>query len=260
MDYFLKIDMGVPLVSIITVCFNSEKTIQKTIQSLLNQSVTGFEYILVDGKSKDSTIEIIKSFENKFKEKGVSYKWISEKDTGIYNAFNKGINLSKGKWISFLGSDDIYLETAIEMYKTQINNISTKIDFIHSNLKVEKGKTFSSSWKWITFRRKMTIAHVGGFHNRNYFTQYGLFNEEYKIAGDYELLLRAKEKLKTLWLNENTVIMGNDGISNNQIKKVYLETTKAKIETAKINVMISKIDYFTWMFKHKIKTLLNAIT
>ena len=106
----------------------------------------------------------------------------------------------------------------------------------------------------------MTIAHVGGFHNRNYFTQYGLFNEEYKIAGDYELLLRAKEKLKTLWLNENTVIMGNDGISNNQIKKVYLETTKAKIETAKINVMISKIDYFTWMFKHKIKTLLNAIT
>ena len=115
MDYFLKIDMGVPLVSIITVCFNSEKTIQKTIQSLLNQSVTGFEYILVDGKSKDSTIEIIKSFENKFKEKGISYKWISEKDTGIYNAFNKGINLSKGKWISFLGSDDIYLKTAIEM-------------------------------------------------------------------------------------------------------------------------------------------------
>ena len=90
-----------PFFSIITVSYNSEKTIKETIVSVLNQTETNFEYILIDGKSTDKTVEIIKSFENKFKEKEIAYQWISEKDTGIYNAFNKGIKLSKGTWISF---------------------------------------------------------------------------------------------------------------------------------------------------------------
>jgi glycosyltransferase involved in cell wall biosynthesis len=251
--------MEKPLLSIITVCFNSKSTIKDTIESVLNQTETNIEYIIVDGKSTDETIKIVKSFEKQFQEKGISYKWISEEDSGIYMAFNKGIKMSSGKWISFLGSDDIYLNNAIELYKNQIKNLSSKIDFIHSNVKVRNGKTYSTSWNWIKFKRKMTIAHVGGFHNRDYFVKNGLFNEEYKIAGDYELLLRANKKLQTYWLNKTTVIMGDTGISNSQIKKVYLETTRAKIETGKINVIICKIDYAIWMFKYKIKKMLHAI-
>ena len=249
-----------PFFTIITVSFNSEKTISDTINSVLNQTETNFEYIIIDGKSTDKTVEIIQSFEDQFKEKEISYQWVSEKDTGIYNAFNKGIKLAKGNWISFLGSDDIYLKGALNCYKNHIESRSSEIDFIHSNIQVENRAMFANSFKWKKFKRKMTIAHVGCFHNKEYFIKYGLFNETYKIAGDYELLLRAKDHLKTYWINELTVIMGNEGISNHQIKKVYFETTKAKIETANSTIFIAKMDYYVWMIKYQIKKLLYALT
>ena len=246
------------LLSVVTVSYNSEKTIFNTIESLLNQTNTDFEYIVIDGGSKDNTVTIIKSFEKKFIDKQISFKWISEKDTGIYNAFNKGIKLSKGKWISFLGSDDIYLKNAVDIYTKHLIDMPQKIDFFHSNVKVEKGKKYEGIWTWKSFKRKMSIAHVGGFHNLKYFDKYGFFNENYEIAGDYELLLRAKENLKVSWINKTTVIMGANGISNNQIKKVYLETTKAKIETAKINQIQAKRDYLIWMFKYQLKKIFYA--
>ena len=246
------------LLSVVTVSYNSEKTIFNTIESLLNQTNTDFEYIVIDGGSKDNTVTIIKSFEKKFIDKQISFKWISEKDTGIYNAFNKGIKLSKGKWISFLGSDDIYLNNAVDIYTKHLIDMPQKIDFFHSNVKVEKGKKYEGTWVWKSFKRKMSIAHVGGFHNLKYFDKYGFFNENYEIAGDYELLLRAKENLKVSWINKTTVIMGANGISNNQIKKVYLETTKAKIETAKINQIQAKRDYLIWMFKYQLKKIFYA--
>jgi glycosyltransferase involved in cell wall biosynthesis len=259
MDYFLEINMNIPFFTIITACFNSEKTINDTIQSVLNQNYTNFEYILVDGKSTDTTVEIIKSFDNKFKEKGISYKWISEKDTGIYNAFNKGIKLSKGNWISFLGSDDVYLKKTMEIYNKEISNLKNEADFVYSNITIKKKIIFSKRWKWNQFRRKMTIAHVGGFHHKNYFENYGFFNEGYKIAGDYELLLRAKQQLKTHQIDEVTVIMADEGISNSQIKNVYLETTRAKVETGKVSFLLSKFDYFIWMQKYRIKKIIYAL-
>ena len=103
----------IPFFTVITASFNSEKTIDKTIESLLNQNYTNFEYIIIDGNSKDSTLEIIKSFEQKFKEKNITYKFISEPDKGIYDAWNKGIKLSDGEWISFLGSDDYYTDNTV---------------------------------------------------------------------------------------------------------------------------------------------------
>ena len=252
--------MNDPLFSIITVCFNSEATINDTIKSVLNQTERNFEYIIIDGNSTDTTVEIIKSFEKPFNEQEISYRWISEEDTGIYNAFNKGIKLSKGNWISFLGSDDIYLERAIKTYKEAIDNLSSEIDFIHANVQVERGKLFSVPYDWKKFKHKMTIAHVGSFHNKKYFTTKGLFNESYKIAGDYELLLRAKQNLRTHWINELTVNMGSEGVSNFQIKKVYIEATRAKIETAKVNVIKAKMDYYLWMLKFQIKKILHAFT
>jgi len=245
--------------TIITVCFNSEKTINETIQSVLNQSYTNFEYILVDGKSTDKTVEIIKSFENQFIEKEISYKWISEKDTGIYNAFNKGVEQSKGDWISFLGSDDVYLKNSIEIYNNKISNFKDEVDFVYSNITLNNKKVVSKKWKWKQFRKKMTIVHVGGFHNKNYFKKHGFFNESYKIAGDYELLLRAKQELKTHKVDEVTVIMGDGGISNSQIKNVYLETTRAKIETGKVGSLLSKFDYFIWIQKYRIKKMIYAL-
>lgn len=248
-----------PFFTIITACFNSEKTIKNTVESVLNQIFTNFEYILIDGKSTDKTVEIIKSFEVQFQEKGISYKWISEKDTGIYNAFNKGIKLSSGKWISFLGSDDEYLKESIEVYQKEILKNTLEVDFVYSNIKMNDKIIHSKKWIWRKFKRKMNIVHVGGFHRKEYFNKYGFFDETFEIAGDYELLLRAKNQLKTHQVNKVTVLMGGDGISNNQVKKVYKETTKAKIKTANVNVLLAEFDCFIWMLKLSIKNKKNAL-
>ena len=256
--------MDKPVISIVTACFNSEDTIKDTIESVLNQTYTNFEYCLIDGKSTDGTINIIKRFEDKFKKKGIIFKWISEKDLGIYDAFNKGIYLSKGKWISFLGSDDYYLNDAIEKYNRILSKkYNAKIDLIYSNvILVDNDKKIEIKkgiWSWPSFRRNMNIAHVGALHNRDYFHKYGNFNDSYKIAGDYELLLRAKENLKTSKLNEVTVIMSMGGVSNKLVKKVYQETSRAKLETGEVSTIICQADYYKWILKYNIKKMVHAL-
>ena len=247
------------LASVITVCYNSEKTIAATIESVLNQNVTDFEYVIIDGKSTDTTIDIIQSYKQKFVDKGIEFRWISEPDKGIYDAFNKGVLEAKGKWISFLGSDDIYLENALNTYQRELIENIEITDFIHSNVNLENKKLYKGKWNWKGFKRRMTIPHVGGFHNRDYFDNYGLFDTTYKIAGDYELLLRAKDKLRTHWIDETTVLMSEGGVSNQQIKNTYLETTRAKIETGGLNIFTAKVDYNIWMLKGFIKKIVNAI-
>jgi len=106
-----------PLISIITVVKNNEKYLEETIQSVVNQNFKNFEYIIVDGKSTDGTIEIIKKYNNK-----IDY-WISENDKGIYDAFNKGLDIANGNLIGFVNSDDILTPNALEI----LNNYYLKI-------------------------------------------------------------------------------------------------------------------------------------
>ena len=109
--------MKTPLISIITACFNNEKTINDTIESILNQTYISLEYILVDGSSSDSTVNFIESYERKFQEKRIQYKWISEPDNGIYDAWNKGLERATGDWIVFIGGDD-YFKSDITIEET----------------------------------------------------------------------------------------------------------------------------------------------
>ncbi|RCS26238.1 glycosyltransferase [Polaribacter sp. WD7] len=248
------------LLSIITATFNSEKTLSKTIESLLSQKTTNFEYIIVDGNSTDKTTEIIKSFEKKFEERNINYVWISEKDKGIYDAFNKGIDLASGDWISFLGSDDFYLKDALKNYCEQIKKLTGHIDLIHSKVKLADRKIISDTWCWRSFRRRMLIAHVGAFHHRNFFTTYGNFDTSYRITGDYEILLRAKDKLKTYWFDKFTAYMSDGGVSNGNIKMVYREAARAKRENKSVSSFLVTYDYYFWILKFKIKRMLNAAT
>lgn len=254
-----------PMLSVITVSYNSSETIKVTLDSILNQSYKNIEYIVIDGNSSDSTVTILESYRDKFKQMSISYSFISEQDTGIYDAFNKGVKLSKGKWISFLGSDDYYLNNALELYSTTILNNNKNIDFVYSNVdilndKKEIIKKINGIWSWFKFKRYMNIAHVGAFHNKEYFARYGCFNQTYKIAGDYELLLRAKSKLKTVKIEKVTAKMGNSGISNNFISLVLKETFKAKNKTAKIGFLVCSLDYMIAILKYYTKKIISAFT
>ena len=145
-------------VSIITVSYNSSKTIKETIESVLNQSYQNFEYILVDGNSTDGTVEIIKSYEQKFKEKGIAFKWKSEDDTGIYDAWNKGVKMADGTWIAFLGSDDVYELDAIQCYYDYIDKNNEELNYVSSKVKIINNKLIDKiehKWEWNVFKKQM---------------------------------------------------------------------------------------------------------
>jgi len=249
--------------SIIIATYNSEKTLSFALDSLLSQRISAFECVVIDGNSTDNTLDIIKKFESKFLEKNIDFKWISEQDKGIYDAWNKGLDLANGDWISFLGSDDKYKEGALNKYAEIINNIKPnhKVDLVYSNVDYVSNskliRKLNGEWFWDKFKRYMCIAHVGSFHNKEYFKTYGYYNIDYKICGDYELLLRAKEDLSTLKLNFTTVEMEAGGVSNDLTNKAFKETYHAKINTAKVPKYIAKWDFIVASFKHFLKSILG---
>jgi len=250
-----------PLFTVITVCYNSQKTIKNTIESLLFQSFNDFEFIIIDGNSSDDTFEIIKSFDLKFKEKGIVYKYISEPDKGIYDAWNKGVKMSSGTWLSFIGSDDFYLNNALELYYTQIidldddiNFISSKVELIDSNFKKirEIGKKYSSK----TIINKMSIAQIGSFHKRILFEEIGLFNINYTIAGDFDFYIRGRNIIKPVFLNIITAKMMDGGVSNNSFKALK-EGAEIKINLNVSSVFSVKKEFYLSYIKCQIKKVIG---
>jgi len=223
-----EIDNGTePLITIITAVFNGEKTLEKTILSVINQSYSNIEFIIIDGGSTDKSIDIIKKYEH-----AIDY-WVSEPDKGIYDAWNKGVRLSAGDWVAFLGADDVYIDGAIQAYVTSINEHQDRpVDYISSRVNLTRGsevlRVVGTEWRWNIFRKYMKVAHVGSLHHKRLFEKYGLFDDSYKISGDYEFLLRSGRHLRTIFLDAITVDMLVGGVSDANIQ-VFEETTKAKI-------------------------------
>lgn len=223
-----------PLLSIITASYNSEKTIAKTIQSLLDQNYTDFEYIIIDGNSKDTTLTIIKSFESKFQEKNISYRYVSEPDQGIYDAWNKGLALAEGNWISFIGSDDFYLPGALSIYVDAIGNLKNGENYISSKVilideQEKEVSIFGEAFVWKKILNSMDFAQVGSFHKRELFGEVGIFSLDYKIVGDLDFYIRTKDKIRPAFINVVTGKMMNNGVSN-QIAKALNEGLKVRLK------------------------------
>lgn len=249
-----------PFFSIITASYNSEKTIFDTITSVLNLDFNDFEYIIVDGNSKDKTVDIIKSFISKFEAKGIAYKFISEKDNGIYDAWNKGIALSEGQWISFLGSDDSYLPSALQLYFNEIEKNKT-INYISSqvNLTNEKGdilSVFGKKYKWKNVIRDIDTAQVGSFHKRELFDKVGLFSTEYKIVGDLDFYIRCKDFIRPEYFKNITANMQNGGVSN-QVYIALKEALSVKLKYGYTPVYLTYYKFYSSLIKCYIKIVLN---
>jgi glycosyltransferase involved in cell wall biosynthesis len=186
-------------ISIITVTYNSEKTLERTIQSVINQTYKDIEYIIIDGGSTDKTIDIIKKYENK-----IDY-WISEKDNGIYDAMNKGIKVAKGDYIGLLNSDDWLELNAIEKIVNTIQN-NKDIDIIHANVryikknsqKIYKPKLNKSAFLW----HGMSYYHPTYYVRREVYKEL-LYDDKYKLLADYKFTLECfKRKYKFYYLDE----------------------------------------------------------
>lgn len=184
---------GTHLISIITVSFNSEETIRDTIESVINQTYSNIEYILIDGASKDSTVDIIKEYEPLAKDKGIDYKWVSEPDDGIYDAMNKGIKKASGMWVNFMNCGDTFYGTTI-IEKIFSNNNYDEVGVIYGNHRVIYPKktlirmagSVNNLWKGSQFCHQSTFISRA-YHDNN------LYNTSNKIGADFEFFYYFKK-------------------------------------------------------------------
>ncbi len=185
-----------PSISVIVAVFNGRTTLQECIDSVTRQTYPNKELIIIDGGSKDGTVELLEKNCSQF-----SY-WISETDRGIYNAWNKGLAQARGEWICFLGADDYFWDAAVlERMAVHLKMLPIRIRVAYGQIVrvSDDGRVsqpMGESWEQVknAFRQYMCIPHIGTMHRRTLFEQHGAFNESFRIAGDYELLLR---ELKT---------------------------------------------------------------
>ena len=240
-----------PKISIITVSFNSVKTIEKTILSVLNQTFKDFEYIIIDGGSTDGTVDIIKKYNDK-----ISY-WVSEKDNGISDAFNKGIMASSGEIIGIINSDDWYEPNAIEEV---INKYSPfKYDIYISKIRYwinnEKNLilTQNNSKKVLNSLYSPKLNHPSTFITRKAYNEIGLFNTKYKYAMDYDLILRLyKSGYNAHILDKIISNMKTGGVSCSSDKETYWEILKISN-----NKILGLVRYIFSIFKRYIKKIIK---
>lgn len=200
------------LFSIITVCFNSEKTIERTIQSVLKQTCQDYEYLIIDGASTDHTLEIVRKYEPLFEGK---MKWISEPDRGIYDAMNKGIRMASGELIGIVNSDDYYETDALEIMRKIYTGYEYSI--LYGAVRaVESGNETMVYIKNHEFIEKDMITHPSCFITKKLYTTYGMYSLEYPYSADYEFMLRIRNEEKIRYYKTYDIItnFSNGGVSN----------------------------------------------
>ena len=212
-------------ISIITVVWNNKETIRDAIDSVLSQTYKDIEYIIIDGASTDGTVEIIKSYGNKIT------KFTSEPDNGLYDAMNKGIKLATGDVIGILNSDDFYIdefviEKVVKVFEEQeVDSLFADLVYVKpDNVKKTVRHYDSSQFNPEKFAYGWMPAHPTFFVKRSAYEKYGLFKTDYKIAADYELLVRLlyKHKLTYSYLQEVTIKMRMGGMSTSGLKSNWI--------------------------------------
>lgn len=181
--------------SIITICYNSSRTIERTIKSVLAQSYTDFEYIIIDGASKDNTMEIVKRYEPLFEGR---LKWVSEPDKGIYNAMNKGIMRSKGEIIGIVNSDDWLEPDALSLVNSKyMKNVFSEdclycggIRFHQDGKTKEMMANLNSFYKQAPLYIMSGIRHPATFVPKKVYDKIGIFNADMKLSADQDFILR----------------------------------------------------------------------
>ena len=223
------------MISFITVTYNSVATLRDTIESVLAQSYPNVEYIIVDGASKDGTVDIIKEYEPQFNGR---MRWISEKDKGLYDAMNKGFRMAAGDVIGIINSDDLLAEPDAVEKVMRCFDENPDADAVYANLYyVDQNDTSKIVRHWISgkqrpFRYGWHPAHPTFYVKREIYQKYGLFDLEFKFAADFELMLRLIEKhcIKLFYLPEPLVRMRLGGTTSKNftnIRKGNIECIKA---------------------------------
>ncbi|WP_294348932.1 glycosyltransferase family 2 protein [uncultured Sphingobacterium sp.] len=234
-------------ISIITVCWNSATTIEKTIKSVQSQDYSDLEYIIVDGQSKDSTLEIIKKYPN------VITKWVSEPDKGLYDAMNKGIDMATGDYIGIVNADDtFYDENTISNVVSflKANNVEASIGDIVQHREDDQIVRRYSAKNWSPEKLKIGFmpAHPAIFFRKDLFNTLGNYSLDFKIAADYELIIRYFLKQQISWkysgITTHKMLMG--GVSSSGYES-YKKVSEEIITALRMN----EIPFQAWRIKSR---------
>lgn len=203
-----------PKVSIITINYNDGSGLEKTIQSVVSQTMVDYEFIIIDGNSTDDSIEIIKRYSDK-----INF-WISEKDKGIYDAQNKGVSKANGDYLIFLNSgDSFYDNNVLAKFSEFEKNSHKKVIYGNSNVIDADGTSrilFPPQKLNLNFWYSNTLNHQAVFTNKSLFQKYGVFSTEYKFASDFEHLFKIfiNEANEFAYINETICNFDNTGLTS----------------------------------------------
>lgn len=210
--------------SIVIATFNSAATLAAALDSVLSQGRDDVELLVIDGGSTDGTMDVVRTYHS-----DIAHA-VSEPDAGIYDAWNKGLRAASGDYIGFIGADDIYLPRALAAYDACIAD-NPGCEYVSSRVRYgcpPDDRIIGKAWSWDTFRRWMTVAHVGSMHSRSLYERVGYYDDSFGITGDYELLLRAGPTLHACFTPAITAQMGTGGVSAGHDGKVFREAALAK--------------------------------
>jgi len=191
-------------ISLVTPTFNSAKSVKNTLNSILMQSSAPDECIVVDNASVDGTLDVVNSYKRLFYEKNIALKVISEKDSGIYDAINKGVRSASGDWIGIINSDDYYDHLAINRLRTAI--ASNDFDIFHGDLVIFDSENISSlHHPKPVAQYTMALFHPTMFISRQAYARIGLYDLNFKLSSDFEWIMRAR-KNDLIFYYENHLI------------------------------------------------------
>ena len=245
-------------ISIITVCFNANKTIEQTIISVLSQTYQNVEYIIIDGGSVDGTISVIEKYSSKID------KIISEYDNGMYDALNKGIKIATGEIIGILNSDDFFCNNNILNLiadkfneKLELDAIIGDVAFVNKFNKIIRHCS-AKEWNISEFKLGNMPPHPSFYCKKSCFNKFGYYNSKFKIAGDFELFVRFFYiyKINYSYIPITMVNMRTGGLSTSGINST-LTINREILQALKINGLKSNIiylysRYFKKIFEYKL--------
>jgi glycosyltransferase involved in cell wall biosynthesis len=218
-----------PRLSIVISTLNAGRTLARCLESVAAQHFRDFELIIIDGGSSDDTAVITARYAP------LIGHFQSEPDAGIYDAWNKAMRIARGEWICFLGADDkLAKDNALTSFSSNaeypdVTLVSARVDV--TNRRGAVVRSFGQSWKPATMKKYMCIAHPGAWHHRSLFDTYGTFASEYRLAGDYEFLLRCAPSVRARFIPDSLVAMELGGVSNRSYWLHVRETYRALKKT-----------------------------
>lgn len=232
--------------SLITVTFNSGQTLRDTLDSVLEQTYGSLEYILIDGFSRDNTLDLIREYEPLFNGR---LKWLSEKDSGLYDAMNKGFSMATGDIIGIINSDDVLADSNTIEKVAECFAKDKTIDAVYADLYYVAQNDISKivrhwvSGKQSSFAKGWHPAHPTFYAKKDVYNRYGAFDLDFKFAADFELMLRLIEKhhIKLYYLPELLVRMRLGGKTSKNLSNIRKGNIECINAFKKNNISVSRL-------------------